>query len=359
MLLAAPTPIACSWIVDTSDLTGGMPGGGEAGADTPGEAVAIPVDAGTDRGIEDARPACDSGCVTFASGEDQPGAVAVSASFVYWVDDVAAGSVKRCPRSGCIGPPTIVAASESHPHFVSASGGRVAWGDLGSGNVSLADESDLDAGSVLVASAVPSLSGVAVHSAGLFWLSSSAGIIYRCALPGCTAGGGAGLTTTYQPFALVPAASHVVWAENDPPGSAFHSIVGVLAASPVAQNGAPDFALYETAPVAVAGDGATLVWTTAMGALRSAPQAHGVDGGVSAPATTVVTGLTMPVRGALAIDASYAYVGVAGGIVRVARAGGAIEPIVQGIDQLGGLAVDTTQIYWTDTARGVVMQQPK
>jgi hypothetical protein len=65
---------------------------------------------------------------TMVSGLTKPTSLGVDGGFVYWATLETAGTIARCPTSGCTdGKPEVVASQQLYPHYLTASAGVLFW----------------------------------------------------------------------------------------------------------------------------------------------------------------------------------------------------------------------------------------
>jgi hypothetical protein len=64
---------------------------------------------------------------TLAKGQVDRRALSVDSEFVYWANFDAAGSIQRCPLSGCTGEPTVLVGNQNLPGALAADGKSLFW----------------------------------------------------------------------------------------------------------------------------------------------------------------------------------------------------------------------------------------
>ena len=159
--------------------------------------------------------------------------IAVDASNVYWSDGWS--HVYSCPKSGCVGPPTVLAQGLSLPGPIAVDGERVYWIEMGTtpglknvgqtysnGSVKACAHNGSDHGTTVLATYPTWLGGgaMAADASGVYWSTEDAsttfGEIVGCASSGC---GGTpkiyGVTSTKRPtLGVAVDAAHVYWTDE-------------------------------------------------------------------------------------------------------------------------------------------------
>ena len=150
--------------------------------DTGGTVMSVPIggnganNGGNDAGDDGRNNAADDGGLptTLASGQERPYALAVDATNVYWVNNVAAGSVMKVPIGG--GTPTTLASGQMDPFGLAIDSTAAYWttADGMIGSVPLAGGTP-----TTVASAQDNPQGIAVDSTSLYWTNFGADTISK------------------------------------------------------------------------------------------------------------------------------------------------------------------------------------
>jgi hypothetical protein len=129
-----------------------------------------------------------------ADGLHQPLSLAVDAENVYFTECYSFGTVKRCPLTGCVGEPTVLASNQRYPALLGVAGNRAYWFTSSAGHAS-------------------------------FWLNQPGAFaqLVECPLSGCGANPTVLVTNQAGPHGLGVDADHVYWtlfgeAESGPNG---------------------------------------------------------------------------------------------------------------------------------------------
>jgi hypothetical protein len=65
--------------------------------------------------------------LTLAKGQNQALALSVDSEFVYWANSLSAGSILRCPLSGCTGEPSVMVTRQNWPRSIAVDGKSLFW----------------------------------------------------------------------------------------------------------------------------------------------------------------------------------------------------------------------------------------
>jgi sugar lactone lactonase YvrE len=182
---------------------------------------------------------------------------------------------------------------------------------------------------------------IAVDAANVYWT----GYVAQAVMSAPILGGTPVLLTRADgnSHSIAINAQNVYWGDGT---------AGAVLAVPIGGGAARTIASAQ-APYGVAADAASVYWTDQeAGTVLKAP----ANGG---SAVTLASGLSGPA--AIAIDATSAYFTTFGGsVMKVSLDGGSPVALASGLGQgtLPGIAVGAQEVYWTDAATGTVMEVP-
>ena len=248
-----------------------------------------------------------SGCLaTLASGQDQPGGIAVDATSVYWTTNYSnvVGTVMKVPIGG--GTPTTLASGQDYPGPIAVDATSVYWNNY----VGTVMKVPIGGGTPTTLASGPGGNPpgtLVVDATNVYWLTAGGTALLKVPL-------GGGTPTTL--------------------------------ATPASSGGD-----YTGGAIAV---DATSVYWTQSNAVMKVP----IGGGTP---TTLASGRELPA--AIAVDATSVYwtefsTVQSGTVMKMPLGGGTPITLASGQRQPSGIAVDATSVYWTDAGSGTVMKVP-
>jgi hypothetical protein len=110
-----------------------------------------------------------------------PGALAIDATNVYWVEPL---NVSSCAIQGCNGVPTVVANSQDEPTGVAVGGGSAYWTVYDIGWVGSSPLAGSPGTVTTLASSLVGPTGIGVDDSFVYW-TAVGGTLDRCARAGC------------------------------------------------------------------------------------------------------------------------------------------------------------------------------
>jgi hypothetical protein len=318
---------------------------------------------------------CSSaGPTTLATGEPQPLGIAAQGGNVYWVNHWG-GTVRKIAAGG--GTPATLASGQATPTSIAVDGANVYWtNDSTQNSTAFADIYNADGAVMTVplaggtpttlASGQYSPLSIAVDATSVYFVSQGSNLRNGSVMK-VPIGGGAPTTLASGQFlvgALAVDATSVYWTNGGATGSDGH-----LMKVPIAGGAATTLATGWSAvtpgrawgtiatPIAV---DATSVYWMAGGANPGGGSLMKVakDGGTT---ITLASFWDNPGR-AIVLDATNVYFSLGRDFLKVPIGGGLTIPFAVGVSSdhdIGGFALDATNVYWTDLYMGKVMSTPK
>jgi hypothetical protein len=287
-----------------------------------------------------------------ASGRNLPGAIAIDATYVYWVEGD--GTVMRVPKGG--GTPNSL-ASGCKPGALAIDAAHAYCGDSNDEVLSIS----LASGAVATLATAQPVSDLTVDAYRVYWTTyyglrpagnNDVSTVAAVALDG----GAPTILAAAQrvPSSLAVDAANCYWLTLIDPATDTGTAVmragldgGAPATVATGSGGSPSIGGSRNKAIAV---GATSVyWSDLSGAILRAPLGGG-------PAIALAQGQDIP--GAVAIDADHVYWATVTSIMKVALAGGSPTLLVDG-ENPGSIVVDEASVYWTNTAKGTIAKAPK
>lgn len=167
------------------------------------------------------------------------------AGFVYWTNEIDAGTVMRAPADGSAAATTI-ADTQAHPIGLAVDDANVYWADNGSGNVMKAPVGG--GAATTIASGEHGPSGVAVDTEFVYWTNNGDGTIRKAPLAG-----GAAVTLASgqsQPRDIAVDTRSVYWAR-----------AGAVGRYALATGAVSDLATDQVAPAFLLAVGGRVYWS--------------------------------------------------------------------------------------------------
>lgn len=256
--------------------------------------------------------ACADGvCPPLAIAVGQPGPYDIGfvGGYVYWLNwDT--GEVQRCPSAGCEGAPEHIGESGYWSFYLDFDDTDIYWNNNGSG--------------------------------------SMVGSMWRCPLAGCTTGEGQWIMNVTDPTAVAVAQSFVYWRSN----------TGAIERSSKT-SAVVESILINTGNGEIAAYGDAIYWTE-----RETSKVRGCED-PSAGCTRLsvdIDGFSTP--SAIAVDDQYVYFGTESAnepdaVVRAERATGTFETLAEDVEDVTGIAISASHVYFVEGATGTLYAVPK
>lgn len=205
-----------------------------------------------------------TGCgaeTVLASGLDHPSYLALDATSVYWTIGGSSGSVWKCPRSGCVGAPTELAALQEKPVSLVVDGANLYWANITTGSVVTCPIGGCGLPTVLGTTPGPQpyTYNIAVDATNVYWTGQNSGVVMKCAKAGC--GGTPTVLASGQqlPHGIATDGTNVYWV-NRSNGTANSGTIQKCAVGGCA-GGPTTIASGQDTPSKIAVDGTKVYWT--------------------------------------------------------------------------------------------------
>ena len=144
--------------------------------------------------------------------------VAITGTLAFWAtSSSSAGSVQRCPITGCSGSPFAVIPSAPKVFGLIATGGQVAFGLRDSSGL-VRRASTGGNGVTTLISAIDSPKGLATDGANVYAAVSGSNVIARCPLTGCALGQQNAIAIADNPHSVASDGKNVYWTNGKADG---------------------------------------------------------------------------------------------------------------------------------------------
>ena len=266
-----------------------------------------------------------------------PFAITVDGTAVYWTD-IGLQTLSSIPVAG--GTATTLATSLAQPYYLQHDATSLYVGLY----TDVIDEIPLAGGTPvpLQTSNNTILTGLAVDATNVYH-GEDYSVPQDCSVVAVPKGGGTRVTLASgggwnHPVGLAVSGGNVYWGDLSP---------GEILMAPVG-GGATTTLVAGIAPIALAADATSIYWTDATGAVMKVAQA----GGAPVTLATSANAIDIAVDGTDVYWATMAF-DTPSTISKVPIAGGAAVTLASGLHTVEGIAVDATNVYWTEDGVGV------
>jgi hypothetical protein len=302
---------ACTMLAGLDDLRFGESAGSQGGASSTSASTAASMGGQADDcppgfGDCDGAPGCETDLMT---------------------DDANCGmcgrdcGVDTCDRGSC--PPLAIALGQDGPFDVGFVAGYVYWINHQTGQVRRCASSD--------------------------GYMAQVGSMWRCPLDGCAPSEPAWIPNVTDPTAVAVCDAYVYWRSNN--GNIQRAAKGSMGAETI---------VASTGNGEIACDGDVFYWSELEnGVLKGCRD----TGGGCNVTQQELPGLNRP--GPLTLDADYVFVGTRStdndpdAVLRLTRATGDATTLADGLDDVSGIAIDATHVYFVEFSTGSLLAVPK
>jgi hypothetical protein len=304
--------------------------------------------------------------IILASGENNPAAIAVDATNVYWANQVNAGTIKECLIGGCGGAGITLVTGQFQPSAIAAKSGNVYWttSDDGQGNggqvieCGAANATVCNSSLLVLANTLQSPQGITADLVPFVYFTQRApgtpgfgppgDAVEDCAINGCSLSPTPIALTQNDPYGVAVDSTNVYWADNGG-GSVMKCVNSACNGTQVA------LATGQGNPGArIAVDATNVYWVNSSANTVVRCAIAGCSNNPTVLATDSVAGST---AGFLALDSTAVYwTNRNDNTVKkcaLTGCGGVGTIIASQQNSPADIAVDGTSVYWTNQVNSV------